>query len=203
MPSFSLPAAAVTAAGAGAATAGASTLGTIATVASLAGTGISALSSIRQGAASSSAANYNAQIAENNAKIATQNAAYTAGEGEQNVGAAGAKTRAVVGATLAGQGASGIDVNTGSDVDVRESEAMKGMMNTLDIRSQAVRQAYGLQNQALSDTAQSQLYKSRASSDKTDSIFSAGANILGGGVNAATTYQKFLTSNSTTGDLTN
>ena len=71
--------------------------------------------------------------------MATQNAQFAGAEGEQQTAAEGAKTKAAVGATLANEGASGIDVDSGSNVDVRESEAKIGMLNALTIRSNAAK----------------------------------------------------------------
>ena len=177
-------------------------LETIALAASLGSSVVGGVGAIQQGNAASASAGYNAQIAANNAKIATQNAGYAGAEGEYNVGVAGARTSAQVGATLANQGASGIDVNTGSAVNVRESEAKVGMLNALNIRSEAARKAYGYQTEAVSDTAQSQLDKSQASADKTAGLIKAGATVLGGVGSAGLAYGNFLAASSPTGDLT-
>ena len=159
---------------------------------------IGGLGSIASSRASAASAGYNAKIAAQNAQIATQNAAFTGAEGEQNVAAAGAKTRAEVGATLANEGASGVDVNSGSNVDVRESEAKIGMLNALNVRSQAARQAYGFQTQSVSDTAQSQLLRSQQKSDITGGYLTAGADVLGG-FGSAAKYTNWLNQGSPTG----
>lgn len=156
------------------------TLSTIATIGSIGSTALSAVGNIAQSRAQAASAGFNAQVASNNAQIATQNANFTAGEGEQNVGAAGASTKAAVAATLANEAGSGIDVNTGSPVSVRESEAKLGMLNALNIRSQAAKQAYGFQTQAVSDTAQSSLDKSQQKNDITGGYLNASATVLGG-----------------------
>jgi len=168
--------------GASAATAAtAGTIGTgLAVAGTLAGAGLSAVGSIEQGKAASAAAGYNAQVASNNAQIATQNAQMAGGEGEQNVAAAQSKTRAQIGATLANQGASGVNIGSGSDVDTRVSESKLGMLNALNVRSEAARTAYGYQTQTASDTGQAALNRSQASSDQTAGYINAGSTILGG-----------------------
>lgn len=195
MPSLSIPTALAT--GSEAATVGAASLvpsaATVATVASLGGTAISALGTLGQSRANAAAAGYNAKIAAQNAQIQTQNANFTAAQGEQNVGAAGAKTRADVAAITANEGASGIDVNTGSPVSVRESEAKLGMLNALNIRSQAARQAYGYETGAIQQTAQSTLDRKQQTYDTEGGYLNAGATVLGG-VGTAAKYVNYLNS---------
>lgn len=146
---------------------------------------IGGIGAIQQSQASASAAGFNAKVAAQNAQIATQNANYSGAEGEQNIAASGAKTRAQIGATIANQGASGVDVNSGSAVNVRESEAKLGMLNALNIRSQAARQAYGYETQASGFEGQSRLDRSEQSNDKVSGYLNAGATVLGGAGSAA------------------
>lgn len=156
---------------------------------------------IEQSQASAASAGYNAKIAAQNAQLATQNAQFAGGQGEQNVGAEALKTKSQVSAITANQGASGVDVNTGSNVNVKQSAAEIGMLNALNIRSQAAQSAYGFQTQAVSDTAQSQLYRSQQSADKTAGYVNAFGDVLGG-VGKAAAYTSWLNQSSPTGNLT-
>jgi hypothetical protein len=182
-------------------TAGSVTAAGLASGATLASSVVGGVGSIMQGQAASAAAGYNAQVAANNAKISTQNAQFAGAEGEQNVAAATAKTRAQVGATVASQGASGVDVNSGSAVDTRESEAKLGMLNALNIRSQAARQAYGFETQSAAFTGQQSLAKAEASNDTTAGYLNAGATVLGGTGKAAQ-YSNFLNKGDPTAGIT-
>lgn len=166
----------------------AGTLTAIGAGTSLLGTLTGAAGARRQASAQAAAAGYNA-------KIAAQNAALTGAEGEAKVGQSLASTRARIGATLASQGASGIDVNTGSNVDVRESEAKLGALDALTIRSNAAREAYGYSAQSQLDTAQAQ-------NAQTAGQISSTASILGGVGSTASSLAKYLAKNSTTGDIT-
>lgn len=168
-------------------------LAPLAVPAMLAGTAISAFGAYSQGQSASASAGYNAQVAANNATVAKQNAQFAGAEGEQNTAAAAAKTRAAEGAILANQGASGVDVKNGSNVDVRESEAKIGMLNTLNVRSQAARTAYGYQTQSASDTGQQSLYQSQQSADQTAGYLNAGSTVIGG-IGQASMYSKLLAS---------
>ena len=174
---------------------GASTIGT---VASLGAAGIGALGSIEQSKASAASAGYNAQVAQQNAQIATQNASFAGSQGQQEVAASGAQTKARIAATLANQGASGVDVNTGSDVNVRESEAKLGMLNALTIRSNAAKSAYGYQTQSVSDTGQAALLKSQQGSDILGGYLSGASNVLGG-IGSAAKFSTYLSVTDPTG----
>ncbi len=166
-------------------------LSEIAMAASIGSSVVSGIGAIQQSQASAASAGYNAKIAAQNAQIQTQNADFAASVGEQNVAKQGAENKARLAATLAAQGASGVDVNTGSSVNVRESEAKLGMLDALTIRSNAAKQAYGYQVGAASDVAQAGLYRSQQKADKTAGYFSAGANVLGG-VGQAAQYSSWL-----------
>lgn len=159
---------------------GATTLAAISLGVGVIGTGVSAIGAISQGNAQADAARYQSQVAANNAIISQQQAQTTIASGEQQAAIQGMKTRATVGAIKAAQGASNIDVNTGSTVDVRESAAELGMEDTLTTRSNAARQAYGYQVGATSDTAQAGLLQKRASGAETAGAFGAVGSLLGG-----------------------
>jgi len=179
---------------AGAAATGGTLLSSLATPMMIGGAALNGLGAIQQGQAASAAAGYNAKIAEQNAEVATRNAKYAAAQGEQNIASAGAEARAKIGATLVNQGASGIDINSGSAVDTRESEAKLGMLNALNIRSSAVRHAYGFETQAVDALASANLAKMEKSSTKTSGYINAGSTILGG-LGTAAKYSNFLSRN--------
>lgn len=169
---------------------------TTAAVAAVAGAATAAYGAYSSGQASSAAAKYNSQTAANNAAIATQNARFAAEEGEVNVANEQQKTRAELGGILANQGASGVDVNSGSAVDVRSSAAETGELNAINIRANAARQAYGYETQAASDMGQSALDKSQAGNDTTAGYIGAGSTLLTGAGQAGSTYQNYQMNNS-------
>ncbi len=132
------------------------------------------------GFSNAQASRLQAQIAQNNSALAGQNAFATANAGEAAQNQAQMKTRAVIGATKAAQAANGIDVNTGSAVDVRASEAELGKMDAMTIRSNAARQAYGYQVEGVTQRAQSKLLKAQATQAEIAGVINAGADLLGG-----------------------
>lgn len=157
----------------------------------IAGAGMSAIGSIRAGQAQAASAEYNAKIAEMNSKLATQNAAWSGAEGEQQAGIAGLKAQEQAGAIKTAQAANNVDVNTGSAVGVQKSQAELAMLNEMNIRSNAARQAYGFETQAAGDTAQAALDKSQAKQDKISGYIGAAGSLLGG-AGSASMYSNWL-----------
>lgn len=162
-----------------AATAGAAggTAATLGTVASLAGTAFSVLGALGQGQAQAAAA-------KSNAVVARQHAQEAAREGEIKAEADSQKTRAQAAGILANQGASGVDVNSKSSVDVRSSAAELGELSAINIRANAAREAYGYQTEANN-------FSSEAKNDRMASYIGAGSTLLGGLGNASTNYATY------------
>lgn len=152
---------------------------------------IGAVGSIEQGQAQAASAGYNAKIARQNAQLATQNAQWEGAEGEQQYGMAGLKSQSEAGKVKVNQAASGVDVNSGSAVDVQKSQAELGMLNEMNIRSNAARRAYGYNVEASSDIAQANLDRKEASQAKTAGYIGAATSLLGG-ASSASMYGDFL-----------
>jgi hypothetical protein len=157
---------------------------------SLAGAAIGAGGALFKGFASSSMYGYQAQIAQMNAQIARQNSAYESALGETQAQQSGMKTRAIIAETKAGQGASGLDLTSGTSVEVRASEAELGAEDQSMIRSNAARRAYGYEVQASQDVAQANLDKAASSNSIISGLFDAGSSILGGGGGIASRWLK-------------
>jgi hypothetical protein len=146
----------------------------------LIGGAVGAIGSIMQGNAQSASYAYQAQIAQMNANIAMQNATV-----DTNVGGAegvqkGLQIAQQIGQTKATQGASGLDLNSGSGAAVRASEAQLGRFDQGMVQFNAARRAYGSQIQGIQDTAQANLDNAAASTAKTAGIIGAFSSILGG-----------------------
>jgi hypothetical protein len=140
-----------------------------------------AAGSIMGGNAKADYYNYQAGIAQLNAQIAKQNASYETALGEQQAQMSGMKTRATISQTRANQGAGGLDVNTGSNAAVRESELSVGQYDSALIRNNASRRAYGFEVEAVGDKAQANLDRMAASTSETSGLFDAASSILGAG----------------------
>ena len=112
-------------------------------VLAIAGAGISAIGTVEQGQATANASAYQAQVAQNNAIIAEQNATYASNAGLTQAAATSMKGAAAGGKVKAAQAASGIDVNTGSAVNVQASERETNVLNSETVLNNAELQAYG------------------------------------------------------------
>lgn len=182
---------------AGAAAGGTAAAGTgitaaeVGTAATLASGAVGAYGAIQSSDAQSKAAKFNAEVAGVNQQIANQNAEFAGAAGEQQAAQQEMKTRAEVGSIKANQAAGGVDVNSGSAVDVRSSAAALGELNAITIRSQAARTAYGYQNQAESYGAQQGLETSQAAAAQTAGAINAGTTALGSLGSASSNWANF------------
>jgi hypothetical protein len=169
-------------------------LGAIGAVAGIAGAGVSAYGQYQGMEAQAGNAAYQSQVAANNALIAKQNAQLDIESGEQSAAVQQMKTRQTVGTTKAQQAAAGIDVNTGSAVDVRAGESEVGMLDALTLRSNAARSAYGQEVAAVSATAQSQLLSTEAQQYRDAAPWAAMGTLLTGASSVGGRYASYLSS---------
>lgn len=152
----------------------------------IAGAATSAYGTYEKGQAEGANADYQSQVAANNAMIARQNVQMTEAAGASKEAAQGMKTRAAVGTIKTAQGASGVDVNSGSALDVRGAAAKLGALDALTIRSNTAREAYGYEVQATSSEAESKLLTSEGEQARTAGeigalgTFLSGASSVGG-----------------------
>ena len=116
-----------------------------------------AISSFETGQSQQQMYDYQAGIANLNAQIAYQNANYAQQIGGIQAADAGIAGGQKMGQIKAAQGASGLDVNTGSAVDVRASQALITGQNIAAIRSNAAKTAYDYRVQGVGFGAEAQL----------------------------------------------
>jgi hypothetical protein len=146
----------------------------------LVGTGVSAIGAISSGNAQAAEANYQAQIARNDETIAYQNANYATAAGETKSYNEGLQQRAKAGAIASSIAAGGIDVNSGSAAQVRESQSELGLQDVETVRQQAALNAYGYRTQATNYQAQAQLDTAQAGYDTEAGWLNATGSLLGG-----------------------
>lgn len=154
----------------------------------LVGSAVSASGQVSAGEATKTADAYKAQVAANNAAIAKQNATLDLEAGEVAATNQGLKTRAAVGSQKVQQGASGIEVNTGSAVDVRAGTEEMGMLDALTIRSGAAKKAWSDEVQAENDTAQGQLDTMAGEQAEEAGKIGAAGTLLSGAATVGGTY---------------
>jgi hypothetical protein len=151
---------------------------TVAAVAGVAGAATSAVGTITGGVANQNASNYQAAVASNNEIIANQNAV----RAEQS-GYASSQTESLKGAAASGkvkvaQASNGVDVNTGSNVDVQASEREANQLNTETVFQNDLMKAYGYRVNAENFQSESQLDTMKASEAVPASILSATGGLL-------------------------
>lgn len=136
-------------------------------------------SSLLGASAKSSEANYQAQVAANNATIARQNAAYASASGSEQATEESLKGAAVGGRIKASQAANGIDVNSGSAVDVQVSQREASKLDTLNVENNALLQAYGYKVQATNFDAEAKLDKTESSDAWIEGLTGGAGGLLG------------------------
>jgi len=146
----------------------------------VAGAGMSAYGAVQGGMAQKDAMNYRAQVAENNKIIAEQNA-----EASIKAGMAKASTQAMKGAAAGGkikaaQAASGVDVNTGSFVDVQEGQREAALLDVETVMHNADLQAYGYRTQAKNFEAEAHLDRAAGKQAEKAGWIKGASSLLGG-----------------------
>jgi hypothetical protein len=132
---------------------------------------------IMQGEASSSSANYQAQVAANNQKIAQQNAQMALQQGTAAQEQAKEKAGAQIAQERAAYAAMGVDPNSGSPLDVRSGTAELGMLNANTLKYNSHVAAWNDLNQAGAYGAQSSLESSQAGWDTAGSVIGGIGNV--------------------------
>lgn len=110
--------------------------------------GLGAIGAYNQGKAGKDAANYRAAVAGNNAIIAEQNAQLELRRGAIEEHEQRTRTAQLIGAQIAGYGAAGIDVASGTALRTQEATAELGETDAVTTRNNAQRRAYGWRTEA-------------------------------------------------------
>lgn len=158
------------------------------------GTGVAVAGAESSAAAQSKSAAYSAQVAANNAQIANQNASYAAQAGQEKATEQSLKSRAQVGAAIAGEAAQGVDVNSGSALDVQTTDREVGKLETQQVANNAALQVYGYRSQATGFSADSGLDTAKAANALQAGDISATGDALSGAASVGEKYAKFQNS---------
>ncbi len=151
---------------------------------------VSTVGALSAGQAASSNASYQAQVARNNAITASQNSEYAIQAGQAKATDTSLTDRAQLGAVKAAEGASGIDVDTGSPADVQQTQREVGTLNTERTIDAAALQAYGYRTQATNFTAEAGLQEQESAQARTAADYSAFGSLLGGASSTGMNYAK-------------
>ena len=178
---FAAPAAA---AGAAAATTATSTAATVAAyaglAATLAGTAMSVYGNIQSGKQASAAAAYNAKLAQRNASIAEMQAQDAERRGSVEEDRFRRQQSLLMGEQVSMLAASGVEVDSGSPLQILADTAEATEIDARTIRYNAAMEAWNYRNQADSYTAQSQLATAEGKNAKSNAYLSAGSSLISG-----------------------
>lgn len=150
-----------------------------------------AVGSIYSGVAEQGAANAQKRIAMQNAEIAERNASLTAAAGEGQAERFGMRAKAQAGAIKTAQAASGVDVNSGSAEDVQTSQRAISMFDTMTIKSNAAREAFGFKVQAKNFRNEAAIAKAKANQAMVGASINAFSSLVGGASQASSAYSSF------------
>ena len=150
---------------------------------------LNAFGSYQSGQAGKATANYQAQVAQNNAAIAAQEARMIEQAGFAKEANVNMKSRAQGGAITAGFAGQGVDVNSGSAAAVRTAQAQLGSLDALTTRSNTAREVYGKEVEQTSDIAQAQLDTAKGKQAETAGDIGAFSSLIGGAGSVAGQYK--------------
>jgi hypothetical protein len=125
--------------------------------ATLAGGILGAVGAQKQGESQQQMYNYKAQVSKINADINRQNAAWARTKGEKEAAQFGMKAAQQRGQIRATQGASNLDVNSGSAKEVQQSQEKIKDIDMSTIRENAAKIAYDYETKAVMDENQAGL----------------------------------------------
>lgn len=153
----------------------------MATAVGLVGIGATALGGTFSAIGAARSADAQAKMYRYQADVARINQEWAAQQGGANAMQYGSKARQQEGAIKAAQGASGIDVNSGSAVGVQEGQRKTIEADNLTIRSNAARTAYGYGQQA-------EMYDTAAANVKASKGLTVASSILGTATSVASKW---------------
>lgn len=123
---------------------------------------------------------YQAAVARNNAIIAQRNADYAIGVGNVRAENQSYKTAQTIGEQKASFAAHGLDVNSGSPLDVRMSTAELGRLDALTILQEASSKAAGFKAQASNFEAEAGLDLMKSENYKRAGEYEVNASLISG-----------------------
>lgn len=135
-------------------------------------------------------ANYQAQVAKNNQIISSQNAAYTMQAGNAKAEDESLKGRARQGAVLTALAANGLDVNSGTPVDVEKTQKETDALSTQRVVDASQLQAYGYRSQGVNFGAQAGLDTAEAGQAKSAGNLAMVGGLLSGASSVGLNYAK-------------
>lgn len=149
-------------------------------IGSLVGTAMSAVGQIQQANAAAAAATYNAQVQSNNAIIANRNAEDSRKRGAAAEEQQRQKTQQLLSRQRAAMAANGVDITSGSPLDILADTGQLGELDALTVRNNYEREAIGYLSNEMNFKAESALSEHRARTSRTAGTIGAIGTLAGG-----------------------
>lgn len=150
--------------------------------------GIALASASQEADAARAQGEYEKRIADYNAKVAEEQAKDALKLGEKDVHAVNRQVDQTVGAQRVAFAAQGVDPNFGSAADVQRDARIAGSMDVMTIRNNAARQAWGYRVQAQDATMRGQFAKMAAENKASATMTTGGLKALGNVVEAGVAF---------------
>lgn len=164
-------------------------------MAASAGMAVMAMSSIGNAVAQSSAAKsqgeFQKQQAEQNARLAELQAKEAEQAGEKEAQQHRKKVRAMIGSQKAGLAAQGIDIGSGSALELFGETAEMGEMDAATIRKNSYRQAFGLRQQASMTRSQGRFDYMSSRAEARNTLLTGGLQAAGYGLEGVGKYNEY------------
>lgn len=142
------------------------------------GAGLAVVGGVQQARAAKAAGEYQAEVDEQNAKIGRQQADQARQIGNMEEERQMRRVRAAVATQRATQAANGLDVNSGTALDLQAETAGFGTADALNLRSNAIRQAWGFEVGAVNDINSAAGARAAGRNDSTGTLLTTGANAM-------------------------
>lgn len=170
---------------------GMETMALVSLVAGAASTGMQVLGSMQQGKAAQAQANYQAAVANNNAKLAEWQAQDAIERGKEEERQHRTQVQRFLGSQRAAIAGSGFEMGDETSLSLLSDTAAQGELDALTIRSNAEREAWGYKVQGSNYQADAGLARMRGQSAASSSMWAAGSDLLSGAAKFGSTYQDY------------
>lgn len=174
---------------------------TLAAVGGLAGAAASAGGAVLGGQATAESASYQAEVALNNQKIANANARYATAAGLTQAANQSQQGADQVADIKVAQAANGIDVNSGSNLQVQKSARMDNQVNAETTLNNAQLKAYGYRTDASNFGAQAGLDTMEAEQAPIGADIGAAGGLLSGASGVAAKWPTIFGSGASTAPI--
>lgn len=138
-----------------------------------------------QGAAIEGQADYQTQVAGQNAKLSEMAADDSVKRGEYNANKVTSQVERVIGSQRVAGAANGVNVNTGTIKDIQTGTMVEGVNAASQVRLNAWREAFGHKIEAANQIANAEMNQLAAKNSKKLTLLTGGINAISSGGQAA------------------